>query len=428
MFLTQANDFLSPITKIFGLLMNLIYDGLSAVGLGNIGIAIIIFTIITRLILHPMTVKQQKASKIMQFIQPEIRAIQKKYEGKTDQMSMLQQQQEMKDVYEKYGTSMTGGCVQLLIQLPIILALYRVIMNIPAYVGIIKQYYLNIVDAIGGVDAIAKIEEFVKSNKLQNIANQVQNFGVSADKIISVEEQKNLIIDFLYKLNPQQFHSLLQEFSENINVITENFDKINHANTFLGLNLATAPNAYGLTLNPYLLIPVLAFLSQYLATKFMQSSTTPVANNDETSNQMNQTMKTMNIMMPLMSAYFCYNFATGIGLYWIVSAVLMTIQQIFVQKQLNSLDIDKLISQNIEKANKKREKKGLKPIDIEKTISKVKKMDEIVEKKEEELSKRIEGKEEKEKAADKYYFENENRDSLFSKANMVAKFNEKQNK
>ena len=138
--------------------------------------------------------------------------------------------------------------------------------------------------------------------------------------------------------------------------------------------------------------------------------------------------KTMNLMMPLMSAYFCYTFATGIGLYWIVSAVLMTIQQVLIQKQLNKLDMDSLIAQNIEKANKKREKKGLKPIDIEKTISRVKKMDEIVEKKEEEKSKKIEGKEEKEQAADKYYFENENRDSLFSKANMVAKYNEKQNK
>ena len=392
MFLTQDGGFLNPITKLFGLLMNLIYDGISVIGLGNIGVAIIIFTIITRLILHPMTVKQQKSSKIMQFIQPEIKAIQKKYEGKDDQMSMLQQQQEMKEVYEKYGTSMTGGCVQLLIQLPIILALYRVIMNIPAYVKVIKQYYINIVEAIGGVD------------------------------------QENLIIDFLYKLNPTQWQGLLNSLSENVNVITENLDKINYANTFLGLNLATAPSMYGLTLNPYLLIPVLAFLSQYIATKFMQASTTPIASDDESSNQMNQTMKTMNLMMPLMSAYFCYTFATGIGLYWIVSAVLMTVQQVLIQKQLSKLDMDSLIAQNIEKANKKREKKGLKPIDIEKTISRVKKMDEIVEKKEEEKSKKIEGKEEKEQAADKYYFENENRDSLFSKANMVAKYNEKQNK
>ena len=423
MFLTQDGGFLNPITKLFGLLMNLIYEGISTIGLGNIGIAIIIFTIITRLILHPMTIKQQKSSKIMQFIQPEIKAIQKKYEGKDDQMSMMQQQQEMKEVYEKYGTSMTGGCVQLLIQLPIILALYRVIMNIPAYVNIIKQYYINIVDAIGGVGAITQLQTFAGENNLQNIVNQVQNFGI--DKNVGITEQENFIIDFLYKLNPNQWQSLVNSFSENVNVITENLDKINHANTFLGLNLATAPSAYGLTLNPYLAIPILAFLSQYLATKVMQATTTPVAN-DEASNQMNQTMKTMNLMMPLMSAYFCFNFATGIGLYWIVSAILMTIQQVMIQKQLNKLDMDSLIAQNIEKANRKREKKGLKPIDVEKTISKVKKMDEIVEKKEEEKNKRIEGREEKEQAADKYYFENENKDSLFSKANMVAKFNEKQ--
>ena len=424
MFLTQDTGFLAPITKIFGMLMNLIYEGISIIGFGNIGIAIIIFTIITRLILHPMTVKQQMSSKIMQFIQPEIKAIQKKYEGKTDQYSLLQQQQEMKEVYEKYGTSMTGGCVQLLIQLPIILALYRVIMNIPSYVNIVKQYYVNIIDAIGGVGVVSQLKDFATKNNLQNILNQTKNLGI--DITITEIEQKNLIIDFLYKLNPNQLQSLLNSFNENIQVVNENLLCINKANTFLGLNLATAPSAYGLTLNPYLLIPVLAFLSQYISTKFMQANTMTKASDEE--NQMNQTMKTMNIMMPLMSAYFCFQFATGIGLYWIVSAILMTLQQVVINNKLNKIDIDTLIKRNIEKANKKREKKGLKTIDVEKTINKVKRMDEIIEKQEEEKEKRNEGKEEKEIEADKFYFENENKDSLFAKANMVSKYNEKQNK
>ena len=83
----------------------------------------------------PLTIKQQKSSKLMAVMQPEIQAIQKKYKGKeNDQKAMMMMQTETKAVYEKYGTSMTGGCLPLLIQMPIIFALYRVIYNIPAYV------------------------------------------------------------------------------------------------------------------------------------------------------------------------------------------------------------------------------------------------------------------------------------------------------
>ena len=138
LFLTAHDGLLGPISTLFGYLMNGIYIALDKFGLGNIGVAIIIFTLITRLLLYPSTVRQQKSSKLMAIIQPEIKAIQAKYEGRQDQQSMMAQQAEIKAVYEKYGTSMTGSCVQLLIQMPIIFALYRVIMNVPAYVPAIK--------------------------------------------------------------------------------------------------------------------------------------------------------------------------------------------------------------------------------------------------------------------------------------------------
>ena len=70
---------------------------------------------------------------------PELQAIQKKYKNKRDQESMLKMQEEMKMVYDKYGTSQMGGCLQLLIQFPILLALWKVIQNIPAYVGGVRN-------------------------------------------------------------------------------------------------------------------------------------------------------------------------------------------------------------------------------------------------------------------------------------------------
>ena len=86
------------------------------------------------MLMLPMQIKQQKFSKLNSVMTPEIQKIQKKYQGKKDQQSQLAQQEEIKAVYDKYGTSPTGSCLQLLIQMPILFALYRVIMNVPAYV------------------------------------------------------------------------------------------------------------------------------------------------------------------------------------------------------------------------------------------------------------------------------------------------------
>ena len=181
------------IVKLFGYLMNGIYIVLDKIGIPNVGLAIIIFTLITRIILYPSTVKQQKSSKIMNIIQPEIKAIQAKYEGQNDQQSMMMQQQEIKAVYEKYGTSMTGSCVQLLIQMPIILARYRVIMNIPAYVPQVKEKFLNIFNLINSSDLANKITEFINGNEAYKKLGA--EFG-SIDTFTG-EALTNKVIDFL---------------------------------------------------------------------------------------------------------------------------------------------------------------------------------------------------------------------------------------
>ena len=160
MLLTAYNGaILGPIAKVLGWVMNGIYALMSMIGIENVGLSIIIFTIVIYAILFPLTYKQQKFSKLSAVMNPELQAIQKKYKNKRDQESMLKMQEEMKMVYDKYGTSQMGGCLQLVIQFPILLALWKVIQNIPAYVGGVKDMYMPLVNEIMATGGYQKIME-----------------------------------------------------------------------------------------------------------------------------------------------------------------------------------------------------------------------------------------------------------------------------
>ena len=144
MLLTAYNgSILGPIAKILGWLMDLIYDLMAMVGIENVALCTILFTIVIYTLLLPLTYKQQKYAKLSQKMQPELQAITKKYQGKKDQASMMAQQQETQAVYEKYGVSMMGSCGNMIVQMPILFALYRVFLNVPAYVGGVKEKYLT---------------------------------------------------------------------------------------------------------------------------------------------------------------------------------------------------------------------------------------------------------------------------------------------
>lgn len=139
MFLSHAQNvgtggILYPIVRVFGWVIEGIYHALAAIGIHNVGLCIILFTLISKLILLPLTMKQQRSMKITQAAQPEINKITKKYRNKKDQASMMKQQEEMQKVYDKYGTSPTGGCATTLIQFPIIMALYYVIRAVEVYI------------------------------------------------------------------------------------------------------------------------------------------------------------------------------------------------------------------------------------------------------------------------------------------------------
>ncbi len=401
-----------------GVIMDALFRFTNNFGVVNIGLCIILFTLVTRVLMFPLSYKQAKSQKLMSIIQPEVTAIQKKYSGKTDQQSMMMQNAEIKAVYEKYGTSMTGGCVQLIIQMPIILALYQVILNIPAYVPSVKQYFTNVVDAIGGVGGIEALKNFISSNGLESLVTQAR----IPDGIAGIATGDH-IIDFLYRLNPAQWDLFTQNFNLTGNsVVTESVNNIINMNNFFGINLATAPGAGGLgNPNPAWIIPILAGLSQWFSTKLIQSQQqTP--SGDE--NPMASTMKTMNIMFPLMSVWFCFTFASGIGVYWIASSFIMGLQQYFLNRHFRKMDVDAMIKQNIEKTNAKRAKKGLPPINEKATENQFKKLQMKEQREEEKRQAAITKTKERVEESNKYYHTG----SIAERAKMVQQYNEKHNK
>lgn len=417
--LTKTSGFLGPIADILGYIMDLLFRFTSSMGILNIGLCIILFTLVIKLLMFPLTIKQQKSSKLMSVMQPELQAIQKKYKGKTDQDSMMKMNVETKAVYEKYGTSMTGGCLQLVIQLPILFALYRVIYNIPAYVGSVRVYFENVVQAL---------PENYQQTLQQFAADQKINL-LGGSELVGLTEQAldNKVIDILYKLNPIQWGELERLFTDASKIIADNAQKIMDMNSFLGINLATAPWSGGFAPNLAWLIPIAAGLSQWYSTKLMTAAQSPSLSAEE--NPMAQSMKTMNTVMPLMSAFFCFTFPAGIGVYWVASSVFQIIQQMIVNSYMNKIDLDEMIQKNVEKANAKRAKKGLPPAKIAQNAStSIKSIQAAQEKEEKSREEKIAKTQEIIKESTDYYNANAKPGSLASKVNMVKMYNEKHNK
>ena len=419
---------LGPVAQILGYIMDALFRFTSMFGVMNIGLCIILFTLVVKILMFPLTIKQQKSSKLMSVMQPEIQAIQNKYKGKTDNDSMMKMKVETDAVYEKYGTSMTGGCLQLIIQMPILFALYRVIYNIPAYVSTVKDYYMNVVYSISNVSSAASLSDGAATSLL-NFANDNNVVLTGMNAIgdlagVSGEALGNKMVDILYKLNPAQWNLLGQAFSGSTQVIVDNSAAIERMNSFVGINLATNP-WQGLVPSLAWLIPIAAGLSQWYSTKLMTANQ-QTQSDDAPGGQM---MKQMNVMMPLMSVFFCFTFPAAVGIYWVASSAFQIIQQIGVNAYLNKIDIDEMVKINIEKANKKRAKKGLPPQKINQNASaNLKAYQAKADQEEEQRTDKMEKVKKQVKESSNYYNDNAKPGSLASKANMVAKYNEKHNK
>ena len=421
---------LGPIAKLLGILMDWIYSGISNITGGRVEsvvLSIVIITIIIYMCLLPLTIKQQKFSKLSQKMQPEMQAIQAKYKNKKDQASMMAMQEETQLLYQKYGISPMGSCVQMLIQMPILFALYRVFYNIPAYLSGVKGSFTGLVDSIqqtsGYQDTLVNLME-----KYNVVTSSGLNASNAASKLAdaSGDALSNYIIDILYKLPSKGWDALLDgKFFDGIqSVVEKTHDALLHFNYFLGLNISDTPwyiiksnftdkpDKWLLFVILALLIPVLSYLTQMINIKLMPQTTN---GNDQMASQ----MKMMNLMMPLMSLFFCFTVPVGLGIYWICSALVRGIQQFFVNRHIENLDLEAVMAKNEEKAKKKREKMGLSEDYIKKAAQiKTKSIDNKAN-----VSVSAGTEEKLAKAAE--YKANAKAGSLASKANMVKEFNER---
>lgn len=276
----MGNLFSVLITEPLGAILGFIYSFVNSYGL-----TIILFTIVIKIILLPLAIKQQKSMAQQQKIQPLIAEIQKKYKNDKEKMN-----QEMMKLYQEHKFNPAGGCLPLLIQLPIIFGLYRVIYRPLTYI-------LNITTdeqrkaLLGALNTDVVLEHF--TNKEIVIAEQMQK--------VNIEVLRNAtgIADLQY--------------------IDFNFFHI--------VNLAQTPNFT--QVSALWLIPILAaattYISSYLTTKLSMSS---AAQNEQAAQMQNSMMK----MFPLMTGFICFTLPAGVGLYWIISNLVQMIQQVFLNK------------------------------------------------------------------------------------------------
>ena len=343
--LTKSNMFLIQyIAILLGLLMNGIYYVINGIGLPNVSLAIIIFTIIVYAALTPLQVKQQKFSRMNAIMAPEIKNIQEKYRNKRDQLSQQKMADETQAVYKKYGVSATGSCLQLLIQMPILFGLYQVIYHIPGYITLIYDKIETVINASGFSDF------------LTNFVNNAGNSTLTTT--LTSSPTTETMIDTVYKLNTTQWADILSQASGKSfeGTLSSVHDYVTQVTNFLSLNISDSPSNVFITgwqsgaflmVIVAILFPVLAWLTQWINTKMV-----PVSGDAA------NTMKSMNLIMPLISAIFCFTLPIGIGVYWIIGAVVRTVQMFIINKTMAKEDIKDVIAKNQEKMRKKAEKKG----------------------------------------------------------------------
>lgn len=279
-FMMNALAFLAP---VLGPVLKFIYQFVN-----NYGLAIILFSILMKLLILPLNIKQQKSMEEMRKIQPELAKLNKKYQNDKEKL-----QKETMKLYEQHNVNPAAGCLPVLIQFPIIFALYRVI-NRP------MSYIMGL-----SVETIRKIVEVMQ-----------WDIDVSTNNLLMMNE-----IKIAHNMTPEVIAKLGD-------LVPSGLKSIDF--TFLGLNLAQTPQ-----LNRFdvlWIIPILAVLTTFLTSKVsMMTQPSATGGAEDTAASMN---KGMMMMMPLMTGYFCFMMPSGVGLYWIVNNVLAILQQLWFNRKL----------------------------------------------------------------------------------------------
>lgn len=324
------------ITRPMGFIIEHIY-GLVA----NYGLAIIIFTIIIKMILIPLNVRSQKAMKKQQKIQPLMAELQKKYANDQEKL-----QREMMKIYKENNISMTGGCLPMLIQFPILIGLYQVIQKPLSYLTGITSEMWNSAPYINEVTRLQKT--------MVDLGHNIKEASMSMEQLAN-----NAQIQLSkWAANIGGEGSFLEGVTGSAqHPWVLNFD-------FLGLDLSNTPSKafeYIMALDfshwsiiALLSIPLLAVIASVISTKVTQAMSGQSGDNA----QANQMAKSMNMMMPIMTLFFTVTLPAGLGLYWIISSVVQILQQLILNVYLDKKgdEIVVTIPEKQHKHGKKRKK------------------------------------------------------------------------
>ena len=299
------------ITRPMGFIIEHIYNLVS-----NYGLAIIIFTILIKLILIPLNIHSQKAMKKQQKIQPLMAELQKKYANDQEKL-----QREMMKIYKENNISMTGGRLPMLIQMPILIGLYQVIQKPLSYLAGVDWANASVINEVIRLkDAMVNLGYNIGNLANATMEQLANNSQIQLSKWAGIVGTQG---------------TALEGVSGGVHPWVLNFN-------FLGLDLSNAPSAaFGhimaldfsnMSVILLLLIPVLAVIASVISMKVTQAQT---GQNQNTEGQAAQMTKSMNLMMPVMTAFFTVTLPAGLGLYWIISSVVQILQQLILNAFLD---------------------------------------------------------------------------------------------
>ena len=294
---------------------------------GNYVWALFIFAIIVEIILLPFTIKQQQNSIKQAKLRPKEMAIRNKYKGRNDRATQLKVSEEIQAMYQKENYSPFSGCLQLVIQMPVILALYQVVIN-PL------QHVLHV-----SKDAISVMQTYATATIEEGGLGLTVNSQRGTIELISIIKEKGIeffsgVVEYANSVGSTKGFAISgQETYDAFLAIADKMPNFTIFEKSLQLNLAETPSFS----NPswLLIVPVLTFLAYFgsmkLNRKFTYQPTTGDAQQDAQTGCSN---KTMDIMMPLMSVWISTVVPAAIGVYWIFKSILGTVKQFIMSKAM----------------------------------------------------------------------------------------------
>ena len=304
------------IYELFGTILSGLYSFTH-----SYAIALLLFALIFKVVFIPFGIKQQKNQIAMAKLRPKIAKIEKKYAGRVDRPTLEKKQREIMELQQQEGYSMLGGCLPLLLQMPLILILYKVIRAPLSYICKLNDDQVKAVAKLFLEDVPEKINQIDQIGLIDKIEHFVAENATGAEQLMQVGLDVSTLPDF----------------------------------SLFGANLAANPSFQNLSV--LVLIPVFAaafqWLAMFLSRKWMGNTQMPGAEQDP---QTELSMKMMDFMMPAMTLFFAFNFSAMLGLYWIYQSVLGIAQQYVLAKVMPLPRFSEEELKEIEKAEKEKQK------------------------------------------------------------------------